>query len=132
MSVSIQVHPGRDATSPITILHELQNAGADMSRVIMCHMDRTIFTQDGALEIARTGCYMEYDLFGNYVSGFYPHNPEVDLPNDAGRIAWIRWLIAEGYGDQLLVAQDICFQTVLVERTLTTAPKFFFLPASGQ
>ena len=30
----------------------------------MCHMDRTIFTQEGALEIARTGCYMEFDLFG--------------------------------------------------------------------
>ena len=40
----------------------------------------------------------------------YPHNPEVDLPNDAGRIAWIRWLIDEGYGDRLLVAQDICFR----------------------
>ena len=63
-SCRIQVHPGRDATSPITILRELQDAGADMSRVIMCHMDRTIFTQEGALEIARTGCYMEYDLFG--------------------------------------------------------------------
>ena len=32
------------------------------------------------------------------------------MPNDAGRIAWIRWLIAEGYGDRLLVAQDICFR----------------------
>ena len=51
-----------------------------------------------------------YDLFGNYVSGFYPHNPEVDLPNDAGRIAWLRWLCAEGYSEKLLVAQDICFR----------------------
>ena len=25
-------------------------------------------------------------------------------------IAWIRWLIAEGYGERLLVAQDICFR----------------------
>ena len=118
-----------------------------MTRVVMCHMDRTIFTQEGALEIARTGCYMEFDLFGavpvgispyfsaradchtmcdmlisfsfrilfshkpgNYVSGFYPHNPEVDMPNDAGRIAWLRWLISEGYRDRLLVAQDICFR----------------------
>ena len=51
-----------------------------------------------------------FSTVGNYVSGFYPHNPEVDLPNDAGRIAWIRWLIAEGYGERLLVAQDICFR----------------------
>ena len=67
---AIQVHPGRDATSPMEILRVLQAAGADMTRVVMCHMDRTVFTQEGALEIARTGCYMEYDLFGNYVSGF--------------------------------------------------------------
>ena len=66
----IQVHPGRDASSPMQILRELQSAGADLSRVVMCHMDRTVFTQGGALEIARTGCFMEYDLFGNYVSGF--------------------------------------------------------------
>ena len=44
-----------------------------------------------------------FSTVGNYVSGFYPHNPEVDLPNDAGRIAWIRWLIAEGYGERVLV-----------------------------
>ena len=49
------------------ILNELKAAGADLSRVIMCHMDRTIFTKSGALDIASTGCYMEYDLFGNYV-----------------------------------------------------------------
>jgi hypothetical protein len=31
-------------------------------------MDRTIFTTEGALEIARTGCFMEYDLFGGHVA----------------------------------------------------------------
>ena len=42
------------------------------------------------------------------VSRSDPHNPEVDMPNDAGRVAWLRWLISQGYGDKLLVAQDIC------------------------
>jgi len=71
-------------------------------------MDRAIFTQAGALEIARAGCHVECDLFGNCVSGgLRPHNPEVDLPNDAGHVARVRWLIAEGHGEQLLVAQDI-------------------------
>ena len=30
-----------------------------------------------------------------------PHNPEVDLLNDAGRVASIQWLIAQGWGKQV-------------------------------
>lgn len=38
---AVQVHPGRDATSPMAILRELQAAGADLSRVVMCHVRPT-------------------------------------------------------------------------------------------
>ena len=89
------------------ILRVLQAAGADLSRVVMCHIDRTIFKESTLEEIAETGCYLEYDLFGMYQSGFYPHNPAVELLNDAGRVKQIQCLIAKGFGKRILVSQDI-------------------------
>lgn len=104
---AISVHPGRDEAAPMEILRVLEAAGADLSRVVMCHIDRTVFKEHTLEEIAETGCYLEYDLFGMYQSGFYPHNPEVELLNDAGRVKQIQWLIAKGLGKRVLVSQDI-------------------------
>eukprot|EP01045_Picozoa_sp_COSAG04_P000658 COSAG04_NODE_17_length_40288_cov_9.152728_14_plen_77_part_00 len=61
---AISVHPGRDETAPMEILRVLQAAGADLSRVVMCHIDRTVFLESTLQELAATGCYLEYDLFG--------------------------------------------------------------------
>ena len=68
---------------------------------------RTVFLESTLQELAATGCYLEYDLFGMYQSGYYPHNPDADLLNDAGRVKQIQWLIEQGAGKQLLVSQDI-------------------------
>ena len=63
-------------------------------------------------QLGRTGCFLEIDLFGNYVSGIYPHNPDVALQNDAERVGMIKWLIGQGFGTQILISQDICNQYV--------------------
>ena len=46
------------------IIRVLDDAGADISRVIMGHMDRTGLSPAAIQEIAGTGCYLEYDIFG--------------------------------------------------------------------
>ena len=58
-------------------------------------------------KIAETGAYLSYDLFGNYSSGFYPHNPNVDLLNDAGRVTDIQWMIEQGWIAQILMSHDL-------------------------
>ena len=84
------IHPGRDERSPFEILDVLEAAGtddtgsterlspatthhsllspflsgADISRTVMSHLDRTIFEDSKLLEFARRGCYLEYDFFG--------------------------------------------------------------------
>ena len=73
---AITVHPGRDEEAPSEILEILRVAGADLSRVVMCHIDRTVFKKETLRALAETGCYLEYDLFGNYGSGWYPFNPQ--------------------------------------------------------
>ena len=103
----IFVHPGREETAPLQILDELRSAGADLRRVVLAHLDRTVFNRDTLQEIADTGAYLSYDLFGNYLSGFYPHNPAVHLLNDAGRVADIDWMIERGWTEQILISHDM-------------------------
>ena len=86
-------------------------AGGRPERTIVGHLDRTLFSDESLLALAETGCYLEFDLFGQE-SSWYLHD-EIDMPNDATRIDYLRKLIAEGHGERLLVAQDICRKTAL-------------------
>lgn len=58
------IHPGRNQQSPFDILNVLEKAGADLSRTVMSHLDRLALDDQRLLELARRGCYIEYDLFG--------------------------------------------------------------------
>ena len=58
------IHPGRDEKSPSRILDVLEEAGADLSHTVMSHIDRTVVSDDSLLQLAKRGCYLEYDLFG--------------------------------------------------------------------
>ncbi len=101
------IHPGRDETAPLEIIEVLREAGADLSRTIMGHLDRTVFLRGTLTRIAEAGCYLEWDLFGNENS-YYALNPNIDMPSDAKRMDDIAWISAEGYEEKVLVAHDIC------------------------
>ena len=103
----ILIHPGRDETSPLRIIEVLSEAGADLSRTIMGHLDRTVFLSETLTKIAEAGCFMEWDLFGTE-SSYYPLNPAVDMPSDAKRMDDIARISSEGYANKVLVAHDIC------------------------
>ena len=103
----VLIHPGRDETAPLEIIEVLREAGADLDRTIMGHLDRTVFVRDNLKRIAEAGCYMEWDLFGNEAS-YYPLNPNIDFPSEARRMDDISWISAQGYGRKVLVAHDIC------------------------
>ena len=102
---AISIHPGRDEAAPMEIMDVLNGAGADPGRVVMGHLERTIFDRARLKELAETGCYLEYDLFGQDLS-YYPIAPHITRPSDAQRIETIEWLISEGHGDRIVVAHD--------------------------
>ena len=77
------------------------------------HIDRTIFDFNTLTRLADSGCYLEYDMFGEETS-YYPQNPGVDLPNDPMRIDYIKQLIDAGYLSQILISHDISFKIRLV------------------
>ena len=97
----------------MVIFRVLDDAGADIRRVIMGHIDRTGFLSATRREIARTGCGLEYDIFGG--NPFYPLRFGVfNRPCDRERIEQIKELIDEGYLGQILISQDICLKSKLV------------------
>ena len=103
---AILIHPGRNQDAPLEILDVLASGGAELSRVIMGHLDRTVFEFDVLERIAATGCYLEWDLFGNEGS-YYPAAPDTDMPSDARRLDFIGRIADAGYADRVVIAQDI-------------------------
>jgi phosphotriesterase-related protein len=103
----LMVHPGRDAAAPDEILAELEDVGADLGRITICHLERTVRGPEQLVALARRGIWLSLDCFG-LETAFYPLNPAVAMPNDGGRIALAEAVIAAGLGDRLLLAQDVC------------------------
>ena len=109
---AITIHPGRHEKSPEKILKVLHEAGADPSHIIMGHLDRTGFKLETILDMAQTGCYLQFDTFGPVP--FYPLRFGVfNRPCDRERIEQIIELIDRGYLKRLLVSQDTCLKTKL-------------------
>lgn len=112
IGAAILIHPGRHPDAPPEILAILDEGGADISRVIMGHLDRTVFNPNQLLSLAASGCYLEWDLFGN--EGSYYPLADLDMPSDAQRLALIKGVVDAGYADKVVIAQDICTNHRLV------------------
>jgi len=109
----LNVHPGHSEEAPMEIIKILSDAGADIGRTVIDHMERTLRNPDNRVELAKTGCYLEYDTFGR--EGYFQRRHVgggtrivVDMPNDTQRINEIIELIDRGYLKQLLISHDIC------------------------
>lgn len=108
---AVNIHPGRDPRAPFEILDIFRAAGGDPSRLIVSHIDRTLFTLDDILRLADTGCVVEFDFFGIETSYFW--FGDADLPTDYMRLGYIRGLFERGHRDQVAISQDICSKTRL-------------------
>ncbi len=106
---ALNVHPGRDPDQPQEVADFVRAHGGDPSRVIISHIDRTIFDETRLLRLADSGVVIEFDLFGQEQS-YYPLS-DIDMPNDAVRLRLIRALIARGHLERVVISHDICYRT---------------------
>lgn len=109
---AISVHPGRHETACAEVLDILEANGADLSRVVLCHMDRTHPDGTGIAPLLERGAVVEWDFFG-VESSHYWMTDAVELPTDLGRLRQIREFAAQGFADQIAISQDICTKTRL-------------------
>jgi len=110
----LMIHPGRHAAMPMALAEFVLKEGGDLRRTIMCHLCRTIADVQAVIDLAQTGIWLEYDLFG-LENSYYPYNPSFDMPNDGGRMTHVLALIAAGHGGQVLMSHDIAYKTSLVK-----------------
>jgi len=108
---ALNVHPGRHPDQPQEVADFVRAQGADPGRVVISHIDRTVFDEERLLRLADSGVVIEFDLFGQEQS-FYPL-ADIDMPNDAVRLRLIRALVARGHGERVVVSHDICYRTRL-------------------
>jgi phosphotriesterase-related protein len=109
---AITIHVGRHEDSALEILDVLGEAGADLTRCSLDHLDLRVERTETLLRIAESGCMLEFDLFG-HESSYYPLTAR-DMPSDAQRLDVVGDLVARGLTRQLLVSQDICTRHRLV------------------
>ncbi len=110
---AINVHPGRHPDQPQEVADFLRTRGVDLGRVVISHIDRTIFDHDRLLRLADTGVIVEFDLFGQETTYYGISN--VDMPNDGMRLKLIRLLIDHGHLDRIAISHDICYCTRLTK-----------------
>lgn len=109
---AINVHPGRHPQAASEICDVLEDAGADLSRVIISHMDRTHPEDVGAVVALARRCIVEYDFFGIETSNYWMG--VVDLPNDWMRLRALRALFEAGLQDRVCISHDICTRSRLL------------------
>jgi phosphotriesterase-related protein len=115
--VAITVHTPRHIASErdrppswwgLRILDILSDAGADIDRVVIGHLDRCAHEDmDLQVQIAKRGAYVEYDVWGK--DHYFRSYRESNI-SDSVRIERIETLIGEGCADRLLLSQDVCMK----------------------
>ena len=111
--VAINVHPGRHPDQPQEAADFIRAHGGDLSRVVISHIDRTVFDDERLLRLADTGVILEFDLFGRETT-FYSAS-DIDMPNDGARLRMLRMLIDHGHLERVAISHDICTCTRLTK-----------------
>ncbi len=101
---AINVHLAIFAREGLRVLDVLEDAGADLTRVALSHLDES---PDPAyhMAIAKRGAYLEFDTFG---SECFFDEDGLREPTDQERIDALLRLLDAGYVKQLLLSQDVC------------------------
>ena len=110
---AINIHPSIDDNALLENIAVLKDAGADLSRVAISHIDGFGYSLETRLKVLEDGCYVEYDGFGQALYHFFYMGRIANAMSDIQKITDIMELIDKGYINQILLAQDFCFKCCL-------------------
>ncbi len=101
---AINVHLAIFAQEGMRVLDILEQAGADLRRVALSHLDEN---PDPAYHraLSRRGVYVELDTFGSECAF---EEDDLREPADGERIDALLRLLDGGYARQILLSQDVC------------------------
>jgi phosphotriesterase-related protein len=117
---AIEVHMAETDWLGLEVLDVLEQEGANLSRVIICHMDGRDMDLDYHRAVMQRGAMIEYDFFGVRWTNDDLRDREQEgrfwppPPSDHQRVGAIATLIGEGYREQILLSQDTATKAQLV------------------
>lgn len=105
--VAISIHPGASDRVGLEIVRILKESGADLSRVIIGHVDLLNYSNTTCRKIMDEGCNIAFDNIGH--EGFFqiPMVPRNFETADINTVSKIAKLVKRGYLKQILVSHDI-------------------------
>lgn len=92
------------------VLDIVEAEGGDLRHTVLCHMNPSFDDVDYQTSLARRGAFIEYDMIG--MDYFYA-DQGVQCPADWQIAPAIRRLLDWGYGDRLLLSQDVFLKMML-------------------
>jgi len=109
--LAINVHVAIFRREGLAALDILEAAGADLSRVVISHLDEQPDTGYHRAILER-GAYVEYDTFGS--ESYFDGDGSAE-PSDRERVNCLIELLDAGFDDRLLISQDVCTRVQLLE-----------------
>jgi phosphotriesterase-related protein len=109
--LAINVHVAIFHREALAALDILEAAGADLSRVVISHLDEQLDTAYHRAVLER-GAYVEYDTFGS--EAYFDGEGSAE-PSDRERVTALIELLDAGWADRLLIAQDVCTKGQLLK-----------------
>ncbi|WP_281827116.1 phosphotriesterase family protein [Jannaschia rubra] len=92
------------------VLDEVESRGQPADSTILCHMNPSFDDSDYQRALARRGAFLEYDMMG---MDFWYADQQVQCPSDEQTCAAIAGLFSEGFGDRILLSQDVFLKMML-------------------
>ena len=102
----ISIHPGPADEVALEISRVLEEAGADLGRVIIGHMDILNMSSTICRKLMDSGCYISFDNFGHEGISKIPHIARYFSTSDMNTVTDIINLIKDGYLKQILISHD--------------------------
>jgi len=109
--LAINVHVAIFRREALAALDILEAAGADLSRVVISHLDEQPDTAYHRAILER-GVYVEYDTVGS--ESYFGGDGSAE-PSDRERVDCLIELLDAGFGDRLLISQDVCTKVQLLK-----------------
>ena len=106
----LNIHPAPWERKADKVLDIVEEETDDLSRIVLSHIDETSYDTEYAISLAKRGCFVEFDTFGQEN---YFENWNYGDPKDSTRVDVISKLIQKGYGSQILLSHDTCLKYLL-------------------
>ena len=93
------------------VLDVVEAEGADLRHTVLCHMNPSHADFAYQTSLADRGAFLEYDMIG---MDYYYADQRAQSPSDEENARAIVKLVEKGYGERVLLSQDIFLKMMLV------------------